>query len=204
MPLRGVVIWAALALAIGLPIIVAALSPLLEWRDPIYIIAGFAGVVGLAVLLVQPLLAGGLLPGLSARPSRQVHRWLGAGLIVAVVIHVAALWITSPPDVVDALLFRSPTPFSAWGVIAMVAVFASGLMVALRGRFRLALWRAGHTALAVVIVGTSIVHALLIDGTMGFVTKGMLCALAVAALAQVIADRKAWVGLRRARRDPET
>ena len=33
-------------------------------------------------------------------------------MAVAVVIHVAGLWITSPPDMIDALLFTSPTPFS--------------------------------------------------------------------------------------------
>ena len=70
-----------------------------------------------------------------------------AVLVVAVVIHVAALWITSPPDVVDALLFASPTPFSAWGVIAMWAVFAAALLAALRRRLRLRprTWRIAFT-----------------------------------------------------------
>ncbi|MEO0764271.1 MAG: ferric reductase-like transmembrane domain-containing protein, partial [Pseudomonadota bacterium] len=145
---RSVLTWAALAAALGVPLAVAAASPLLAWRDPVYIAAGFAGVVGLGLLLVQPLLAGAALPGLGPRRSRRLHAWIGGGLVVAVVVHVAGLWITSPPDVVDALLFRSPTPFSAWGVVAMWAVFAAGLLAAYRRRLRLApaTWRLAHLA----------------------------------------------------------
>ena len=60
--------------------------------------ACFAGVVALALLLLQPLLAGGYLPGLAARRSRHLHAWVGAGLLAAVVVHVAGLWLTSPPE----------------------------------------------------------------------------------------------------------
>ena len=134
---RAILIWAALAAAIGVPIAVAAASPLLAWRDPLYIAAGFAGVIALALMLVQPLLMGGYLPGLPALRGRRAHRWIGGALVVAVVIHVGGLWITSPPDVIDALLFTSPTPFSAWGVIAMWAIFAVALLAALRRRLRL-------------------------------------------------------------------
>ena len=84
----------------------------------------------MALLLVQPLLVAGYLPGLPRSRGRRMHRWVGGGLIAAVVIHVAALWLTSPPDVIDALLFVSPTPFSAWGVIAMWAVFAAAALAA--------------------------------------------------------------------------
>ena len=106
-------------------------------------------------------------------------RGWGPALVLAVVVHVAALWLTSPPDVVDALLFRSPTPFSAWGVVAMWAVFATALLAALRGRLRLRLvvWRLCHIALAVMIVVGSVVHAMLIDGTMEIVSKVALSAL---------------------------
>ncbi|MEO1468859.1 MAG: ferric reductase-like transmembrane domain-containing protein [Pseudomonadota bacterium] len=194
---RSVLTWAALAAALGVPLAVAAASPLLAWRDPVYIAAGFAGVVGLGLLLVQPLLAGAALPGLGPRRSRRLHAWIGGGLVVAVVVHVAGLWITSPPDVVDALLFRSPTPFSAWGVVAMWAVFAAGLLAAYRRRLRLApaTWRLAHLALALVIVPGTVVHALLIEGTMGTASKTALSALALAALAKVIADRRPWTRL---------
>ena len=60
---RAILIWTALTAAVAVPIAAAAASPLLAWRDPVYIAAGFAGIVGLALLLVQPLLIGGYLPG---------------------------------------------------------------------------------------------------------------------------------------------
>ena len=191
---RTILIWGALAAAIAVPIAAAAASPLLAWRDPIYIAAGFAGVIAMALLLVQPLLAGGYLPGLSARRARQVHRGAGGVLVVAVAIHVAALWITSPPDVIDALLFASPTPFSAWGVIAMWAVFAAALLGALRRRLRLQppVWRLGHTSLAAMTIVGSVVHAMLIEGTMETISKAVLCALVLGAAVKVLADFRVW------------
>ena len=112
-PARKFLIWTALGAAIAVPIAAAATSPLLAWRDPVYIAAGFAGIVAMASLLLQPLLVGGYLPGLPAPRGRRVHRAIGGILVAAVALHVAGLWVTSPPDVVDVLLFRSPTPFSA-------------------------------------------------------------------------------------------
>ncbi|MEM8597531.1 MAG: ferric reductase-like transmembrane domain-containing protein, partial [Pseudomonadota bacterium] len=145
---------------------------------------------GLALLLLQPLLAAGLLPGVPMRSGRRLHGWIGAALVAAVVLHVGGLWITSPPDVVDALLFRSPTPFSDWGVIAMWAVFAAALLAALRRRLRLSplTWRLGHTALAAAIVIGTVVHALLIEGTMEMISKVVLCALVIAALIKAVVD----------------
>jgi hypothetical protein len=193
-PARAILIWVALAAAIAVPIIIAAGSPQLAWRDSVYIAAGFAGVIAMALLLLQPLLAGGYLPGLSVRRSRRWHKWAGAGLAAAVVIHVGALWMTSPPDVIDVLLFRSPTPFSVWGVVAMWGVVAAALVAAFRRRLRLraAVWRLLHTSLAGVIVGGSVVHAMLIEGTMGTVSKTALCALVLAAAAKAIADVQPW------------
>lgn len=187
---RAIAIWTALAAAITVPLGLAALSPLLAWREAIYILAGFAGIAGLALLLLQPLLAAGLLPGVPMRPGRRLHGWIGAALVAAVVLHVGGLWITSPPDVVDALLFRSPTPFSDWGVIAMWAVFAAALLAALRRRLRLSplTWRLGHTALAAAIVIGTVVHALLIEGTMEMISKVVLCALVIAALIKAVVD----------------
>lgn len=191
---RAILMWGALATAVAVPIAAAAASPLLAWRDPVYIAAGFAGIVAMALLLVQPLLAGGYLPGLSARRGRQVHRLIGSLLVMAVVVHVAGLWITSPPDVIDALSFVSPTPFSAFGVIAMWAIFATAMLAALRWRLRLRvqMWRLGHMALAVLIVSGSIIHAMLIEGTMEVLTKTALCALVLAATLKAILDLKVF------------
>ncbi|SOE08556.1 ferric reductase like protein [Hoeflea halophila] len=179
-------------MAVAVPVAAAAASPLLAWRDPVYIAAGFAGVVAMELLLFQPLLASGWLPGLSGQRGRRVHRWVGGLLVLAVVIHVMGLWVTSPPDVIDALLFASPTPFSAWGVIAMWAVFASALLALLRRRLRPRHWRRAHTALAAVIVVGSVVHAILIEGTMEIASKIVLCALVVAATVVVIARLRIW------------
>ncbi|MFM9975472.1 MAG: ferric reductase-like transmembrane domain-containing protein [Beijerinckiaceae bacterium] len=192
--IRAVLTWAGLATAVAVPIAIAATSPLLAWRDPIYIASGFAGVVAMTLVLIQPLLAGGYLPGLPRRPGRRVHRWVGGVLVAMVVAHVAGLWLTSAPDVTDALLFESPTSFSAWGVVAMWATFAAALLAALRGplRIRPKAWRIGHTALAAVIAIGSVVHALLIEGTMGTVSKVALCALALAALIKVLVDLRIW------------
>jgi predicted ferric reductase len=191
---RVTLIWVALAAAICVPIAAAAASPLLVWRGPVYILAGFAGIVALGVMLVQPVLIGGYLPGLSARIARRAHHWIGGALVVAVVIHVGGLWITSPPDMIDALTFSSPTPFSPWGVIAMWAIFAVALLAALRRRLglRLRTWRIAHTLLAIVIVVGSVVHGILIEGTMETVTKAALCALVLAATIKVMADLRVW------------
>src|ERR1700754_1830629 len=160
---RVILIWAALALAIGVPIALAATSEQLAWRGPVYILAGFAGIIALGLVLVQPLLIGGYLPGFSAYRSRRAHHWIGGALALAIVIHVAGLWITSPPDMIDALTYASPTPFSPFGVIAMWAIFAVALLAALRRRLslRLRTWRIAHMSLAAVIVAATVLHAML-------------------------------------------
>lgn len=197
--MRAALIWAVVAGTIVVSLAVAATSPLLAWRGPIYIVAGFAGVLALALVLLQPLLAGGYLSGLPVQRGRRVHRWVGTALVVAIIIHVAGLWLTSPPDVVDALLFDSPTPFSVWGVVAMWAAFAAALLAALRRplRIRPRLWRLGHTGLVVLVVLGGVVHALLIEGTMGSVSKLVLCALVVGATAVALFDLRAWMLLTR-------
>ncbi|WBL78382.1 ferric reductase-like transmembrane domain-containing protein [Bradyrhizobium xenonodulans] len=187
---QATLIWAALALAIGVPIALAATSEQLAWRGPVYILAGFAGIIALGLVLVQPLLIGGYLPGLSAYRGRRAHHWIGGALVAAILIHVAGLWITSPPDMIDALTYASPTPFSPFGVTAMWAIFAVALLALLRRRLglRLRTWRIVHIPLAIVIVAGSVVHCLLIEGTMETMSKAVLCALVFAAVVKVIAD----------------
>jgi predicted ferric reductase len=197
--LRTSLIWGCLAAALFVPIGVAATSPLLQWRTPIYIASGFAGIIALSLLLIQPLLAGGYLPGLPARSGRRVHRFVGIMLVIMVLAHVGGLWLTSAPDVIDALLFQSPTPFSPWGVIAMGAVFATALLAALRGPLKIPpkIWRIGHSALAIIIVIGSIIHALLIEGTMGDASKATLCLLVFAALIKLLINSRVWILFRR-------
>lgn len=191
-PVRAILIWSAVALAVAVPVIAAAQSPLLAWREPVYVAAGFAGVVSLGLLLLQPLLIGGYLPGVSPYRRRRWHVWVGTTLVVAAIVHVTGLWVTSPPDVIDALLFRAPTPFSAWGVIAMWAVFLAALLAALRRplRIRPRIWRVGHVSLALIIGVGAVAHAMLIEGTMEAVSKTVLCLLIVAAFVMLMVDRR--------------
>jgi len=190
---RIALFWIALSMAVAVPVGAAAISPLLQWREPVYIVAGFAGVLAMVLMLFQPMLAAGYLAGVSGARGRIVHRWLGSVLVFAVVTHVVGLWITSPPDVIDALLFVSPTPFSVWGVIAMWGLFATAGLVVLRRwlRLRPRTWRVSHKSLAAIIVTGSVVHALLIDGTMEKLSKIALCALvAVVAVMAILGFRQ--------------
>ncbi|WP_420586491.1 ferric reductase-like transmembrane domain-containing protein [Ruegeria sp.] len=180
--------------ALLVPVIAAAFSPYLAWREPVYIVAGFAGIFSMCLLLLQPLLAGRELPGLSAIANRHLHRLVGLAFVAAIMIHVGGLWITSPPDVVDALLFVSPTPFSAWGVVAMWAAFAAALFGVFRSRMnlRFRVWRLSHTGLASVTILGSVVHAMLIEGTMEIMTKTALCALVLLASVRTLARMRVW------------
>lgn len=188
-------IWAGLALALILPLTFAATSEYLAWRDPVYVTAGFAGVFALCLLLVQPLLALGWLPGLHLRLSRRVHRAVGGILVAAVVIHVAGLWITSPPDIIDALMLRSPTPFSVWGVAGMWALFSAAIISLLRRFLSPVSWRLGHTSLVSIVVLGGSVHAMLIEGTMNTTSKAALCGLAITAT--IVAVANPWLRARK-------
>jgi predicted ferric reductase len=185
-------IWAALVAAICVPVALATTSELLAYRTAVYILASFAGIIALGLMLVQPLLIGGYLPGPSAYRARRAHHWIGGALVVMVVIHVAGLWFSSPPDMIDALLFTSPTPFSPFGVIAMWAIFAVAMLAALRRRLGLRAFRLAHMSLAVVIVVGSVVHGMLVEGTMETMSKAALCALVLAAAVKVMVDLRVW------------
>ena len=193
---RVALIWVVFAAAIGVPIALSLTSPLLEWRGPVYITAGLAGMIALGLLLVQPALIAGYLPDLSAYRARRIHHWTGGAVVVALLVHIGGLWITSPPDMIDALTFTSPTPFSPFGVTAMWAIFAVALLAAFRRRMGLRMWRIVHTSLAVVIVGGSVVHVVLVEGTMETTSKAALFALVVAAAIKAIVD--VWMRIRRA------
>jgi hypothetical protein len=130
-----------------------------------------------------------------------VDAWTGAALPLAVAVHVGGLWQSSPPDVVDALQFRSPTPFAAWGVAAMRALAAAAVLASPRRRTgpRAAVWRLCHLAAAAVAVVGTVVHALLIERTMGTLSKAALCVLVMAAAARAFRASPAWPALVRRR-----
>lgn len=186
--LIAVAAWAGVAAAMAAPVLLAAFSPWLAYRGPAYIVGGFAGIIGLALLFVQPLLAAGYLPG-TAR-DRRWHRRLGAAIVACVAAHVAGLYITSPADTMDALLLVSPTPFSVYGVIALAGVAAIALMVALRRRLglRYPTWRLIHNGAAAVVVVATVVHALQIEGAMEPWSKWALSIAVLAATGVVLVD----------------
>jgi predicted ferric reductase len=93
---------------------------------------------------------------------------------------------------IDALLFVSATPFSPFGVIAMWAIFAVAILATIRRRLEPRTWRIAHVSLAVVIVAGSVVHGMLIEGTMETMSKAALCGLALAAAIKVLADLRVW------------
>ncbi len=177
------VVWLLLAVCMLAPVGLAAASPLQASREALWIFGGMAGVVALALLLVQPLLAASLLPGPSIPAERRWHRWIGATIIAAVVLHVGGLYLYSPDDISDALLLISPTPFAVYGVIGLGGVVLTALLVAARSRsgMRYVTWRIVHNVVSLVVVVSSVVHALLIEGAMGVVSKAILCGLVVAA-----------------------
>ena len=191
---RAILTCAALAAVIGVPVVLSAMSPLLVWRGPVYTAACFAGIAALCIALVQSLLIGGYLPGLSPYRARRVHLWTGSALVAVMVLHVGGLWVTSPPDMIDALLFASPTLFSPWGVIGDVGAVRrrhDGWRCAAVWDGPLRMWRAVHKGLAAIIVAGGSAHGFLIEGIMEPVSKGVLCALTLVAAGTVIAGWRA-------------
>ncbi len=186
--MRSAFTWAALAALIAVPVALAAASPWLGYRGFAYITGGFAGIFALCLLLIQPLLAAGYLPGLRGSKGRLWHRRAGIALVALTALHIAGLWVTSPPDTLDALLLRSPTPFSVWGFISLWGIAATALLVALRRKLPPRCWRWAHNALAALVVLATVLHAVQIEGAMELISKWTLCIAALAATAAALID----------------
>ncbi|WP_245882637.1 ferric reductase-like transmembrane domain-containing protein [Yoonia sediminilitoris] len=179
-----------MASLIVVPVAIAASSPYLPSRNAAYVVAGFAGIVCLGLFLLQPLLGAGYLPGVQPWQARKWHRFLGTGIALCVALHVGGLYLTSPPDTMDALVLASPTPFSVFGVTAMWGIILTLMLVA--GRRRLGLrypaWHVVHNLLALIVVTSTVIHAVQIDGTMGTVSKWVLCVAVLAATCTALVD----------------
>lgn len=196
-------VWVGLAAVMLAPVLIAASSPYLAYRGAAYIVGGFAGIVALSLFVVQPLLGAGYLPSQARATGRRWHRIVGVAIIACVILHVGGLYVTSPPDTLDALLLVSPTPFSVYGVLAMWGVAATAVLVALRRRLGLrpAAWSLAHTLLALVVVVATVVHAVQIEGAMGIGSKWLLCMAALATTGVALFDVRVArpLGRRRAR-----
>jgi predicted ferric reductase len=70
----------------------------------------------------------------------------------------------------------------------MWAIFAVAILAAFRRRLGLRTWRIVHVSLAAVIVVASVVHGMLIEGTMEAMSKAALCLLVVVATAKLVLD----------------
>jgi predicted ferric reductase len=181
--MRGrIVTWLVILGIAAVPIIAAALSPLQAGREFLWITGGMAGVVAMSLLFVQPLLMATAPSLLSAGAGRRWHRWAGIVIIAMVGLHIGALYAYSPDDITDALLLVAPTPFSLYGVISLWCLVLTALLVATRRVLRLAprQWRLLHSVLAVAIVSSGVVHAVLIEGAMEEFSKLTVCVAALA------------------------
>lgn len=183
-------VWLGLAGLIVTPIWIAALSPYLPSRDVPYVASGFAGILCLGLFLVQPLLAGHYLPGLAPMQARRWHRRVGLGIVIAVFVHVGGLYLTSPPDTLDALFLNSPTPFSVFGVVAMWGTVFVALLAAARRRLGLdySLWKVIHHGIGSIVIVSTVIHALQIEGTMGNLSKWVICCSLLLVTALVAVD----------------
>jgi len=76
----------------------------------------------------------------------------------------------------------------------MWAVFGAALLALIRKQryLSIARWRFVHGALALLVVVSSVVHALLIEGTMGTLSKVMLCAVALLVTLWTMIDLRVW------------
>ncbi len=195
-------IWGGLGVVMIAPALIAATSPYLEYRNLPYIVGGFAGIVCLSLFVIQPLLAAGYLPGSRRAVERRWHRWIGAAIVLCVVLHVGGLYLTSPPDTLDALLLVAPTPFSVYGVLAMWGVVATAALALLRRRsgLRYPTWVLLHNALALVVVVATAIHALQIEGAMETTSKRLLCLAVLATTVVALLDLRIVKPLARWRR----
>src|SRR5918995_5950512 len=89
--------WGSVAAVMIVPVAVAAFSPYLASRNMPYIVGGFAGIVGLSLFFLQPLLPAGYLAGSEGPAGRRWHRWLGVAIVVAVALPLGALHLRRPP-----------------------------------------------------------------------------------------------------------
>lgn len=196
---KGRLVWGLIATLMVGPIILAALSPYLAYRNPAYIVGGFSGIVGLALFVIQPLLSAGYPSDVAPSRRRRWHQWTGTAIVACVVMHVGGLYVTSPQDTLDALLLVSPTPFSLYGVAAMwTTILIVGLIV-FRRRLgvRTPLWQLIHSGLALLIVVSTVIHALQIEGTMETYSKWALSVTALLITAAVTV--KHWIASPRLR-----
>ncbi|KPF69713.1 hypothetical protein IP69_10205 [Bosea sp. AAP35] len=193
-----VTIWLLIALVAVVPIAAAAASPLLRGREWLWIAGGMAGVVALSLLFVQPLLMAAAPPLTAVRDRIAWHRWGAIAIVALVALHIGALYAYSPDDVTDILLLAAPTSFSVYGVIGMWCLILTVALTSTRRLLRLGYkpWRIVHSVLAVALAGSSVVHAIQIEGAMEDYSKLAICLATLAATTAAVLEINLFVPMR--------
>ena len=172
-------IWAAMVV----PIALATTSPYLAYRVPLYIAAGFAGIVAMSLFVLQPLLECPVRALIAPATARRWHRIIGASILILILAHAVGLYFVSPPDTIDASLLRAPTWFSLFGVVALWGAVLTALlaMTRLKLPMRPRSWERLHQSIASIIVIATALHAIQIEGAMEVMSKTLLAGTIVAA-----------------------
>jgi hypothetical protein len=159
-----------------IPVIFATTSPYLAYRGPIYILAGFAGIIAMSLLLLQPLLSLPPRRIIAVPAARRWHRIVGTSIIVLVLVHVGGLYVVSPPDTLDALMLRAPTLFSLFGVAAFWGCVLTASLAITRRKLPLrpTHWKRLHQTIASAVAIATVIHAVQIEGAMEPITKAGL------------------------------
>jgi hypothetical protein len=90
-------LWGVVIAAMVVPIALATTSPYLAYRGPLYIAAGFAGIVAMSLFVLQPLLACPVRALIAPATARRWHRIIGASILILILAHVVGLYFVSPP-----------------------------------------------------------------------------------------------------------
>ena len=165
------------------PIALATTSLHLAYRGPLYIAAGFAGIVAMSLFVLQPLLACPVRALIAPATARRWHRIIGGSILILILAHAVGLYFVSPPDTIDASLLRAPTWFSLFGVVALWGAVLTALlaMTRLKLPMRPRSWKRLHQSIASIVVIATALHAIQIEGAMEVMSKPLLAGTIVAA-----------------------
>jgi predicted ferric reductase len=160
---RGI-LWIALFTALALvPLGVASIGPLAEWRAFMVELGVALGFVALALFALQFVFSGRLkwiAPEWGMDNIIQFHREIGLVALLFVLAHPVMLLIAEP----EFVAFLDPRVNAPRAILLVLATLAAIVLVATslwRQAFRLEYewWRLVHGTLGVFIIGVGVVHA---------------------------------------------
>lgn len=167
-PLKRALWIAAYAAAALAPALVALILNTDPDNPPLFRIGQMFGLVGLAALALQPLLAARLRVldrafGLDA--VLRFHRLMAIFLTIIVVGHPFFLAAAHGNLLFPLTHFKSPWPImlGKFALIAIAGIMVTSLMMG-KLRLRYEHWRFLHNALAIAILGMGAVHSVVVGG----------------------------------------